>query len=55
VRWREDYRRRALAPADAVQLIQSDMGVYIHPGCAEPETRVEALMARGPLCQTSPA
>jgi 4-hydroxybutyrate CoA-transferase len=31
-----------------VQYVQSGMRVYIHPGCAEPEALVEALMARGP-------
>src|ERR1700758_3615149 len=29
--------------------VQSGMRVYIHPGCAEPEALVEALMARGPF------
>ena len=32
-----------------MQCIQSGMRVYIHPGCAEPEALVEALMARGPF------
>jgi len=49
--WRDDYRRKTLSPVEAMQCIQSDMRVYIHPGCAEPETLVEALMARGPFVQ----
>ncbi len=47
--WQEDYRRKVMQPKEAVQCIQSNMRVYIHPGCAEPETLVEALMARGPF------
>lgn len=47
--WQEDYRRKVMQPREAVQCIQSNMRVYIHPGCAEPETLVEALMARGPF------
>ena len=46
--WQDDYRRKRVGPTEAVQCIQSEMRVYIHPGCAEPETLVEALMARGP-------
>jgi len=44
--WKEEYRRKTVSPTEAVQCIQSNMRVYIHPGCAEPETLVEALMAR---------
>jgi len=47
--WQDDYRRKAMQPNEAVQCIQSKMRVYIHPGCAEPESLVEALMARGPF------
>jgi 4-hydroxybutyrate CoA-transferase len=47
--WTEEYRRKLVRPEQAVQSIQSNMRVYIHPGCAEPETLVEALMARGPF------
>ena len=46
--WQDEYRRKLVRPEDAVQFIQSNMRVYIHPGCAEPESLVEALMARGP-------
>lgn len=46
--WRDEYRRKSTSPAEAVQCIQSNMRVYIHPGCAEPEALVEALLERGP-------
>jgi 4-hydroxybutyrate CoA-transferase len=47
--WQEQYRRKTVSPQDAMQCIKSGMRVYIHPGCAEPEALVEALMARGPF------
>jgi len=47
--WQEEYKRKKVGPTEAVQCIQSGMRVYIHPGCAEPEALVEALMARGPF------
>ncbi len=47
--WQENYRRKSVTPEEAMQCIQSGMRVYIHPGCAEPEALVEALMARGPF------
>ena len=47
--WQEEYRRKLQSPRDAMQCIQSNIRVYIHPGCAEPETLVEALLARGPF------
>ncbi len=34
---------------DALRCIESGMRVYIHPGCAEPETLVEVLMERAPF------
>jgi acyl-CoA hydrolase len=33
---------------DALSCVKSGMRVYIQPGCAEPETLVEALIRRGP-------
>jgi 4-hydroxybutyrate CoA-transferase len=47
--WREEYQRKTVGPTEAMQCIQSDMRVYIHPGCAEPETLVEAMMERAPF------
>jgi acyl-CoA hydrolase len=46
--WQDDYRSKLTTAREAVQCVQSGMRVYIHPGCAEPEALVEALMARGP-------
>ncbi len=46
--WQDDYRSKLTTAREAVQCVQSGTRVYIHPGCAEPETLVEALMARGP-------
>jgi len=44
--------RKKLRTADeALSCVQSGMRVYIQPGCAEPETLVEALMRRGPFVQ----
>jgi 4-hydroxybutyrate CoA-transferase len=47
--WQVDYRRKIVPPQEAVHGIQSNMRVYIHPGCAGPEELVEALMARVPF------
>jgi len=47
--WQDEFQRKSVSAAEAVQCIQSNMRVYIHPGCAEPEALVEALMARGPF------
>src|SRR5246127_692890 len=47
--WQDEYRRKTVSPEEAVQFIRSNMRVYIHPGCAEPEALAEALMARGPF------
>jgi acyl-CoA hydrolase len=44
--WDVDYKRKLMTPADAVRCVESGMRVYIHPGCAEPELLVEALMER---------
>jgi 4-hydroxybutyrate CoA-transferase len=46
--WDVDYKRKLMSPADALRCVESGMRVYIHPGCAEPETLVEALMERAP-------
>lgn len=47
--WRDEYRRKTVSPTEAVQCVQSNMRVYIHSGCAEPEALVEALMRRAPF------
>lgn len=46
--WQEEYLRKVRGPQEALLSVQSGTRVYIHPGCAEPEALVEALMARGP-------
>jgi 4-hydroxybutyrate CoA-transferase len=46
--WIEQYRSKLVTAGEAVSCVQSGMRVYIHPGCAEPEALVEALMGRAP-------
>src|ERR1700739_2667699 len=46
--WEMDYKKRLRSADDALQCVKSGMRVYIQPGCAEPETLVEALMRRAP-------
>jgi 4-hydroxybutyrate CoA-transferase len=44
--WEIEYKKRLRTPDEAVRCVHSGMRVYIQPGCAEPETLVEALMRR---------
>jgi acyl-CoA hydrolase len=46
--WETDYSRKLQTADQALQFLKSGMRVYIHPGCAEPETLVEAMMRRAP-------
>ena len=46
--WETEYKNKLSTADDALQCVRSGMRVYIQPGCAEPETLVEALMRRGP-------
>src|SRR5579864_7078823 len=46
--WETDYKRKLKRVDDALQCVNSGMRVYIQPGCAEPETLIEALMRRAP-------
>src|SRR5512146_3423253 len=46
--WVTDYKRKLRTAGEALQAVRSDMRVYIHPGCAEPEVLVKALIRRGP-------
>src|SRR5579859_2787783 len=46
--WEMEYKKRLKTADEALQCVKSGMRVYIQPGCAEPETLVEALMRRGP-------
>ncbi len=44
--WIDQYRSKLMNASEAVACVESNMRVYIHPGCAEPEALVQALMAR---------
>jgi len=46
--WIESYRSKRCAADEAVRAIQSGTSVYIHPGCAEPEQLVRAMVRRAP-------
>ena len=46
--WEIDYKKKLRTSDEAMRAVQSGMRVYIQPGCAEPETLVEALLRRGP-------
>jgi acyl-CoA hydrolase len=46
--WIDHYRSRLKTAQEAVSCVKSGMRVYIHPGCAEPEALIEALMGRAP-------
>jgi len=47
--WEIEYRKKLRTPEEALRCVQSGMRVYIQPGCAEPETLVEALIERAPF------
>jgi acyl-CoA hydrolase len=49
--WQIEYRKKLRTPDEALRCVQSGMRVYIQPGCAEPETLVEALIRRAPAVQ----
>ena len=44
--WLEEYQRKLTTAAEALKVVQSNSRIYVHPGCAEPESLVEALVAR---------
>ncbi len=46
--WEAEYKSRVKTADAAMGCVKSGMRVYIQPGCAEPETLVEALMRRAP-------
>ena len=41
--WENDYKSKLRTADEALRCVVSGMRVYIQPGCAEPETLVEAL------------
>jgi acetyl-CoA hydrolase len=45
-RWLDEYQRKVTTAEEALKAVESNNRVYIHPGCAEPESLVEALVAR---------
>jgi len=49
--WELDYKKKLRTADEALLCVKSGMRVYIQPGCAEPETLVEALMRRGPFVE----
>ncbi len=44
--WLEEYQRKLTSAEEALKVVKSNDRVYIHPGCAEPESLVQALVAR---------
>jgi 4-hydroxybutyrate CoA-transferase len=46
--WEAEYKQKLRGADEALCCVQSGMRVYIHPGCAEPEVLVDALIRRGP-------
>lgn len=44
--WLENYRRKRCSADVALRAVQSGNTVYIHPGCAEPEQLVSAMVRR---------
>jgi len=44
--WKDDYRRKLTSAEKAVEMVKSGDRMYIHPGCAEPEILVQALLKR---------
>ncbi len=46
--WIRDYKHKVMTAERALEVVKSNHRVYIHPGCAEPEILVEALISRAP-------
>jgi len=46
--WLAEYESKRTTAEIAVRAIRSGDSVYIHPGCANPETLVRAMLARAP-------
>jgi 4-hydroxybutyrate CoA-transferase len=49
--WEIEYRSKLRTAEQALSPLRSGMRVYIQPGCAEPETLVEALIRRAPFVE----
>lgn len=46
--WRDDYRKKCMGAAQALELVRSGNRVWIQSGCGTPSVLVEALVARAP-------
>ncbi len=46
--WEIEYKKKLRTPEEALRCVRSGMRLYIHPGCAEPEVLVKALIQRAP-------
>jgi 4-hydroxybutyrate CoA-transferase len=44
--WIDDYKRKLVTADEALKCIKSGNRIAIHPGCAEPETLVRAMIKR---------
>jgi len=49
--WEIEYNSKLRTAEEALRPLRSGMRVYIQPGCAEPETLVEALIRRAPFVE----
>jgi acyl-CoA hydrolase len=49
ISWQAEYRSKLQTAEQALRAVESGMRVYIQPGCAEPESLVEALLKRAPF------
>jgi acyl-CoA hydrolase len=49
--WEIEYKKKLRTAEEGLRVVQSGMRVYIQPGCAEPETLVEALIQCAPDVQ----
>jgi acyl-CoA hydrolase len=47
--WIAEYKNKLMTAREALRVVESGKRVYIHPGCAEPEVLVEALLERAPF------
>ena len=46
--WIDEYHQKLRTAAEALSAVRSGERVYVHPGCAVPETLVEALLTQAP-------
>jgi acyl-CoA hydrolase len=46
--WMKNYVEKRCTADEALRIVRNGETIYIHPGCAEPEKLVHALVGRGP-------